>query len=497
MANLRLFSVENAGIGLVVGMALCACLRPPTAQQSRAETAKETAPGAPKTQIGRTNEAGAYRWRSVAILGGGYVTGVSFSPVTRDIVYVRTDVGGAYRLDPKDGSWVPLTDFVSRADEGYLGIESIAADPVEANRVYMAVGMYVQSWAPHGAFMRSEDQGNTWEVIASRELKMGGNENGRGNGERLAVDPNDNRILYFGSRRWGLWLSEDRASTWHQVASFPLKDDAAGFGLPFVVFDKSSGTAGKATPVIYVGTSRKNINLYRTKDAGATWEAVPKQPTGMLPNHAELDSVGVMYLSYANSVGPSDATDGAVFKFDTKKEQWTDITPLKPGGTLPGGATDSFGYGSLAIDRQHPGTVMTATLDRWSTKGELFRTRDGGQHWEGIAKNATFDEGEAKYTIYPGHEDSNPVQWVGALGIDPFKLRPRVSDNGRRRLVNRQPHGCGQEAADDLEVPEQESRRIVPHGNGEFARGAPAAHGIARSVRLLPQGSRRFARALQ
>ena len=404
-------------MSVIFGLALGACLRPPAPET---KTAATTPSAVSKAKVGNTAAAGAYKWRSVTILGGGYVTGVEFSPVTKDIVYARTDVGGAYRLEPKDGSWIPLTDFFGRDDEGYLGIESIAPDPIEPNRVYMAVGTYVQSWAPHGAFMRSEDQGKTWEVIPTRELKMGGNENGRGNGERLAVDPNDNHILYFGSRRWGLWKSVDRASTWHPAASFPLKDDPESLGIPFVVFDKSSGVAGKATPVIYAGASRKDTNLYRSKDAGATWEAVPKQPTGMLPNHAELDRTGVMYLSYASGAGPSDAQDGAVFKFDTKKEQWTDITPLKPRGTLPGGVTDSFGYGALSLDAQHPGTVLTATLDRWSTGGEMFRTRDAGQHWEAIAKSAKFDAGEAKYTIYPGHEDTNPVQWVGGLGIDPF-----------------------------------------------------------------------------
>ena len=59
--------------------------------------------------------------------------------------------------------WIPLTDHFERMTN-YLGIESIAPDPVDPNKVYAAVGTYTQSWAGNGAIVRSNDQGNTWEV---------------------------------------------------------------------------------------------------------------------------------------------------------------------------------------------------------------------------------------------------------------------------------------------------------------------------------------------
>src|SRR6185503_14327731 len=154
-----------------------------------------------------------YEWKSVVVMGGGFVTGLVYSRIEPGILYARTDIGGAYRYDAKDRSWLPLTDFLSKADSNYMGIESIAVDPVRANRVYMATGMYTQSWAGNGAFMRSDDRGDNWRVIPST-LKMGGNELGRSDGERLAIDPHHPKILYFGSRRSGLWKSVDEAETW-------------------------------------------------------------------------------------------------------------------------------------------------------------------------------------------------------------------------------------------------------------------------------------------
>jgi hypothetical protein len=143
-----------------------------------------------------------YAWKNVAILGGGFVTGVVFSPVTAGVVYARTDVGGAYRYDPAAKVWIPLTDQFERKSN-FLGIESIAADPVDDKKVYVAAGTYTADWAGNGAILRSKDRGATWE-LTDMPFKMGANENGRSNGERLAVDPNLPTTLYFGSRKNGL-----------------------------------------------------------------------------------------------------------------------------------------------------------------------------------------------------------------------------------------------------------------------------------------------------
>jgi len=130
--------------------------------------------------------------------------------------------------------------------------------------------------------IRSHDRGATWQ-ITPLAIKMGSNDYGRSNGERLVVDPNDGRVLFFGSRRDGLWKSADASVTWAQVPSFPVKTDSNGFGIPFVVYDKQSGSKGKPTPVLYAGVSSAEVGLYRSLDAGATWKAVP----GTQRRHAE------------------------------------------------------------------------------------------------------------------------------------------------------------------------------------------------------------------
>ena len=81
-----------------------------------------------------------------------------------------------------------------------MGVESIAVDPADASKVYLACGTYTAPEVPDGAVLRSADQGKTW-ARTNVPIKFGGNEAGRGNGERMAVDPSDGRVLFLGPSR--------------------------------------------------------------------------------------------------------------------------------------------------------------------------------------------------------------------------------------------------------------------------------------------------------
>ena len=93
----------------------------------------------------------------MVIGGGGFVTGIIFHPHQKNLIYARTDVGGAYRWDASAQQWLPLTDGIGDVD--FTGIESMAVDPSDTNRVYLAAGIYSRGKA---AILRSSDQGRNW-----------------------------------------------------------------------------------------------------------------------------------------------------------------------------------------------------------------------------------------------------------------------------------------------------------------------------------------------
>ena len=120
----------------------------------------------PVTDAAETKqESQEYRFDNVKIAGGGgFVPGIIYNPTEEGLVYLRTDMGGAYIRNKETLEWEPITDWVSPDEWNLLGIESLATDPVETNRVYIAAGTYTNSWTNmNGYICRSDDYGKTWE----------------------------------------------------------------------------------------------------------------------------------------------------------------------------------------------------------------------------------------------------------------------------------------------------------------------------------------------
>jgi hypothetical protein len=360
---------------------------------------------------------GPYAWKNVVIKGGGFVSGIVMSRALSGLAFARTDVGGAYRFDPASGRWAPLTDWVGHANSNLIGIESIATDPVDPNRVYLAAGEYTS--AGPGSILSSTDMGQTW-TQNSIAAPMGGNADGRSMGERLAVDPNLPSTLYFGSRTAGLWSSPDYGQTWTQVSSFLAALNANGqaavastsgngYGLTFVLFDPASGAAGSATPTIYVGVGvTSGPALYRSTDAGATFTPVDGQPAAMMPHHAVLDGCGDVYLAYNSGSGPNGVTAGAVWRYAPGSAAWTDVSPIHGG----------FGFGGISADAAHPGTLIVTTIDDWA-QGKMYRTTNGGASWAQLQGADSGDVAGAEWLYW--HGSGLPSRgWMGNVQIDPF-----------------------------------------------------------------------------
>ncbi|GGX20121.1 carbohydrate-binding protein [Streptomyces malachitofuscus] len=374
---------------------------------------------------GRATAAGssAYRWRNVVIGGTGFITGVLFHPRVRGLAYVRTDIGGAYRWDDRRDRWVPLLDHIGWDDWNLLGVEAMAVDPAHPDRLYLACGTYAQEWAGNGAVLCSDDRGATWRRT-DLTVKLGANEDGRGTGERLLVDPRDSDTLWLGTRHDGLLRSTDRGATWAPVSGFPAVPSATGQGITLLV------AAGRA---VYAGWGDGGgANLFRTSD-GTTWEAVPGQPSGTaarVPVRAAYDRQGrELYVTYADAPGPNGQSDGSVHKLRTVGGGWTEVTPVKPGGTTGEGAADTFGYGGVAVDARRPGTVVVSTNNRWAAVDTLYRSTDGGRSWRSLKDTAVLDVSETPYLKW-GEEQPKFGWWIQALAVDPYDARHVVYGTG-------------------------------------------------------------------
>jgi len=378
-----------------------------------------------------------YSYGTVAIGGGGFVSGLIAHETDRNVKFARTDVGGAYKWNASDCSWKPLNNFISSDDKGLLSIEALAVDPQNSDNIYMLGGcMYFSG--EKTAIMISRDGGESFStVVVSDLIKAHGNGNGRGNGERLAVDPNNSNILYCGGRVGApLIVSTDAGETWSEVSSFPSSAYSATTKWPVydtwttnptmwpttenlngtsaVVFDPSSVSDGK-TQRIFVGISRTGAdNVYVSEDGGATWSAVSGLPTDLMPLRMKMDPAGNLLITYSDKEGPNNCgTTGGIYRYNPNTKNSENISP--PGG---------FPIGDVSFAKNSADSLVCTTICTWvnqdwgtgnTVHGDIiFTSIDGGASWRSLQDNFQFDANGC--TWIPDHA----IHWSCSILIDPF-----------------------------------------------------------------------------
>ncbi|WP_277592381.1 sialidase family protein, partial [Roseateles saccharophilus] len=352
----------------------------------------------------------AATWTSVKFGGGGYVTGLIFHPTTPNLLYARTDIGGAYRWNPATKSWTPITDGLGfgGGEARFHGIESIALDPNNDQLVYMAAGMY--TFEGNGRLYLSSDRGDHWTHV-DVPFALGGNNPGRALGERLAVDPNKPTTLFFGSRQAGLWKSADSGKTWAQVTSLsPVTMTGAqgyGNGVSVVLYDTGTKGSGTATPSLYAAISPDYVSaasltssLYRSTDAGTTWTPVTTPVTGMHIPHMVRAADGVFYVVFTKDAGPGAGGPGRLYKFDGTT--WTLLKSEDPNGGT------NFGLGGVSVQGSGATTRIalgvTNSWGNWNGQQIVQLSDDAGKTWREIE------------ALNPGETASG---WVDDVEIDP------------------------------------------------------------------------------
>ena len=200
-------------------------------------------------------------WHTQRIGGGGYVIGMDIAADGTKIV--RTDTYGAYLWDGT--MWKQLVTSQSMpADivgvQNNAGVYEIRIAPNNTNRFYM---MYL------GNMYRTDNQGASWTLLSSfATTTAAANDNYRMNGEKMAVDPVNENVVYVGSESTGLWQSLDGGATWTNITNVGTSSQ----GITGIAFDPSGGTTGGKTNIIYA--SPRGGGVWESTDAGNTWTKI-------------------------------------------------------------------------------------------------------------------------------------------------------------------------------------------------------------------------------
>jgi hypothetical protein len=341
-------------------------------------------------------------WKPVRIGGGGFVTGLVIHPRVPDRVYARTDVGGAYRYHEAEGRWVQLVTAsrmpsrIVGAPDGDLGggirrthayqVESIAIDPSAPGVLYLALG---GDLSRDGWMVKSTNDGESFELL-SLAVPMGGNAAERTAGERLAVDPQSSKVVYFGSRNRGLWRSLDGGARWSRVEGVPPGNGDVGVAV--VKLDAASGkNAAGRTRRVYASVAGSGV--YASGDAGATWSKIHD---GFA---VDLEVVeGVLYGAMKGR---------GLFRYAAS--EWRDISPR-----------GDRSVEDIAVDAKDHRRIFAIS----EGFRKLYRSTDAGATWKELRTNhSAAGRGLLRSPRIPWIETSTVRDWlsVGEIALDPHR----------------------------------------------------------------------------
>jgi photosystem II stability/assembly factor-like uncharacterized protein len=293
-------------------------------------------------------ETEPYTWNNVPIGGGGYVTGIVIHPTEPDLLYIRTDVGGAYRWDARHDRMIPLTDWIGYDESNLYGIDGFALAPSNPDIIYMVCGKY--PWAEPHSVLKSTDRGETWHKTALQK-KAGGNQGLRWAGECIAIDPANEEIVYCGTRFDGLWKTIDGGHTWARENAIPAGSKENG--IRTIVIAPSTKNHPQT---IYVGVY--DVGVFRSTDNGTTWNFLNGSPS--TPIRMAANQQGNIFVSSRNGV------------FAYTKPGWTDISPV------PG-----VEYASIATDPHTPDRLLCA-IRKNSHHNPIYLSEDRGKTWRNV-----------------------------------------------------------------------------------------------------------------
>lgn len=256
--------------------------------------------------------------------------------------------GDGVRVDAArsaDGSAVPVgaldragTWSVPTGPPGFSA--DVVLHPTKPGWLYLSAG---------GRVYRSTNSGRSWTSGPPIALKL----------DALAVDPRNGSILYAGTND-GVLKSTDAGRTWRRSGLRPTPGrsreyaDAEGWVYSIAV-DPADGRN------VYAITRGLGMTVaFRSRDAGATWQAMrPSTPRDMKEIHA--------------------AGSGIVYTAGRFYEELPDgVQRSTNGGTTWRGVLD--GSWTLAVDPDRAGTV-------WAVgEREVRVTHDGGTTWRSVGR---------------------------------------------------------------------------------------------------------------
>ncbi|CAN5487865.1 hypothetical protein BH10ACI3_BH10ACI3_15000 [soil metagenome] len=348
---------------------------------------------APMASYSQSVDASLYksmRWRMIGPFRGGRTVGAVGIPSQPNVFYIGVNNGGVWKTTDAGRTWKPIFD-----DQPTGSIGDIAIAPSNPDVVYVGSGEGLQrpDLSTGDGMYRSSDSGRTWTHLGLRDGQQIAS---------IAIDPtNENRLFvavlghpYGPNEERGIYRSTNGGQTFERVL---YKDvDTGGFQVaidpknPQVVY--ADMWAGRQGPWENGAWQGKESGLFKSTDGGTTWTKL----SGGLPTIEQgLGRIGFdISRSEPNTIY---ATIDAQTKFagiyvsKNAGESWTHVNN---DGRLWGRGSD---FGEIRVHPTDPNTVFVANV-------ASHKSTDGGKTFTSF-KGAPGGDDYHRIWINPEHPE--------------------------------------------------------------------------------------------
>jgi photosystem II stability/assembly factor-like uncharacterized protein len=214
------------------------------------------------------------KWRMIGPFRGGRTVGAVGIPSQPNVFFIGVNNGGVWKTTDAGRTWQPIFD-----DQPTGSIGDIAVAPSNPNVIYVGCGEGLQrpDLATGDGMYRSRDGGKTWTHLGLREGQQIAS---------IAVDPNNAERLFVAvlghpygpNEERGIYRSTNGGDTFERVL---YKDENTG--AMQVEFDPSNSQvvyadlwAGRQGPWENGAWQGKESGLFKSTDGGTTWTKLAK-----------------------------------------------------------------------------------------------------------------------------------------------------------------------------------------------------------------------------
>lgn len=289
---------------------------------------------------------------------GGRINSIAVEEDNPDVVYVASARGGVFRTEDDGQTWEPLFD-----DQLFLSAADIEINPQNPNSIFVGTGdasISSNHYIGDGIY-RSTDRGQTWQQLGLEQ---------HGIVSRIEVHPMDTNIIYATTtgrpqtvnEDRGVYKSEDAGATWEQVLlvsdSTTINDLVIHPENPEIAYVSS----WQRVRTLFTNISSGQYSrIFKTVDGGDNWEMIHNG----LPE-GDLGRIG-LYMDRTNYdriitqiVGDDNNTKG-IYITEDAGASWDSIPAIREFRNF------DWYFAKIRINPYDPSEIFVLAVDLWKT----------------------------------------------------------------------------------------------------------------------------------